>query len=298
MLRGLHMFGVFFNGCSSRGHMLTFNRDVQVLVVRLLTVGEAALPAPCIRTGYRIQFDQTGPLRVCASIWLGPLDFGLWVGTVNLTVERCLAALLENMGGVGPDWKRRRGGTNKESGFSFVLEFMIIKGHNVTEGRQCNYDCTALSDPIVDLSVVFLIFVPNFNVQSVFQYFQLLAIEFPGFLRLPEITRSVISRWFPSATHLNCPASALSTLRISRLGSLNSDLLARSLLPDAECNVVQLAASSKTVHYYVVAVLSTFHTFHRIAFWKNYAGDHFSSATPRPALRESLDPTFQGDSLS
>lgn len=82
--------------------MLTFNRDVQVLVVRLPAVGEAALPGPSIRAGYRFQVGQTRPLCVCASVWLGPLHLGYWVGTINLTVERCLAALLER-GGAGPD---------------------------------------------------------------------------------------------------------------------------------------------------------------------------------------------------
>lgn len=83
--------------------MLTFHRDVQALAVRLAAVGEAALPGPCIRAGYRFQEDRTRHFRVCASVGLGPLHSGFWVGTVNLTVERCLVALLENMGGVGRD---------------------------------------------------------------------------------------------------------------------------------------------------------------------------------------------------
>lgn len=92
---------VFFNCCSSRGHMLTFDRDVQALAVRLPAAGEGALPGPCIRAGYRFQLDR--PPRVCASVWLGPLHLGFWVRAINLTVERCLAALLENLGGAGPD---------------------------------------------------------------------------------------------------------------------------------------------------------------------------------------------------
>lgn len=96
------MFG-FFNCCSSRGHMLTFNRDVQALAVHLPAVGEGALPGPCIRAGYRFQVDRTRPLRVCVSVWFDPMHLGFWVGAIHLTVERCLAALLENLGGAGPD---------------------------------------------------------------------------------------------------------------------------------------------------------------------------------------------------
>lgn len=45
------------------------------------------------------------------------------------------------------------------------------QGHNVTEGRQFNYDCTALSDPTDDLSVSFLMFILNFNVSQYFSIF-------------------------------------------------------------------------------------------------------------------------------
>lgn len=68
-------------------------------------------------------------------------------------------------------------------------------------------------------------------------------------------------------------------------------------MPFAECNVAQLAASSKTVYYYVVAVLSPFHTFKTIPPSEHNADDHIICATPRQAC-ERVDPTFQGGSLS
>lgn len=41
-------------------------------------------------------------------------------------------------------------------------------------------DCTALSDPTDDLSVSFLIFIPNFNVSQYFSIFNYLLLNFPG----------------------------------------------------------------------------------------------------------------------